>query len=582
VLLALGSAALYLGLAGAPALVDDDIDAAHALVAHEMLQRHDWVVPYQDGIRYLIRPPLHFWLVAVSYRLFGETEFATRLPVALAMVGLVLLIYDFGRRFFGERAGLYAGMAAATSAGMYVFTRTVIPEAIYALELTAVFYFFLLAWTGRLDARIGFPAAAAACALAVLTRGPIGLLFPAAAVAVFLTATGSWGCVGFLRLPSSIAVFLVIAAPWHLLAASRAPGWAWAYFVNEHVNRALGTRRPHDYGAVPLWLWLLEHLLWLFPWSAFGLLAVRLFPSRARRRDPDDTNAQVCTLLFAWAGVIIAFFAVESGSRMEYYSFGAWPALALLLGAGLAEGERTGRRALVWASRSLAALAAVFVLAAAWFLARAGAPRADVASDLRTQATESYTSSMARVGDLTPEALADLRIPILVSAAALGLGFVGSWILRERRRDVASNVMLAAGMCGTFVAANLAYVALQPSMSSRGLAREIGRTLRPADEIVLYGDIRLAPGIAFYCRRRVLLYHATESNLEFGARYPDAPRTFLSDDEFRNLWSGPDRVFLVAAADRDREALGRLSAGSARVFAKSGDKTVYVNRAGEN
>jgi 4-amino-4-deoxy-L-arabinose transferase-like glycosyltransferase len=168
------SAALYLGLAGAPALVDDDIDAAHALVAREMLQRHDYLVLYQDGIRYLIRPPLHFWMVAASYSLLGESEFATRLPVALAMIGLVLLTFEFGRRFFGERAGLYAGLAVATSAGMFVFTRTVIPEAIYALEFTAVFYLFLRAWTGSLDPRVGYRGAAAACGLAVLTRGPIG------------------------------------------------------------------------------------------------------------------------------------------------------------------------------------------------------------------------------------------------------------------------------------------------------------------------------------------------------------------------------------------------------------------------
>src|ERR1700681_809543 len=101
------SGLLFPGAAGWPALVDDDVDAAHALVAREMLQRHDYVVMYQDGLRYLIRPPLHFWTVALSYAMLGESEFATRLPVALAMVGLVLLTFEFCRRFFGERAGLY-------------------------------------------------------------------------------------------------------------------------------------------------------------------------------------------------------------------------------------------------------------------------------------------------------------------------------------------------------------------------------------------------------------------------------------------------------------------------------------------
>src|ERR1700736_6806075 len=172
------SAVLYLGTAGSPALNDDDVDAAHAMVSQEMLQRHDFVVPYMDGLRYLIRPPMHFWMVAASYKLLGESEFATRLPVGLAMVGLVLLTFEFGRRFFGQRAGLYGALAVATSAGMFIFTRIMIPEAIYALEFTAIFYLFLRSWTGSLDPRVGYRGAAAVCALAVLTRGLIGFLFP--------------------------------------------------------------------------------------------------------------------------------------------------------------------------------------------------------------------------------------------------------------------------------------------------------------------------------------------------------------------------------------------------------------------
>ncbi|HEV7220934.1 MAG TPA: glycosyltransferase family 39 protein, partial [Terriglobales bacterium] len=150
------SGVLYIGTAASPALLDDDVDAAHALVAREMLQRHDFVVMYMDGIRYLIRPPLHFWLVAASYALLGESAFATRLPVALAMMGLVLLVYEFGRRFLGERAGFYAALITATSAGMFIFTRVMLPEALYALEFTAAFYLFLRSWTGSLDARIGY------------------------------------------------------------------------------------------------------------------------------------------------------------------------------------------------------------------------------------------------------------------------------------------------------------------------------------------------------------------------------------------------------------------------------------------
>src|SRR6202047_2097670 len=154
--LVLLSAGLYIGTAASPALDDDDVDAAHALVSQEMLQRNDFVVMYMDGVRYLIRPPMHFWMVAASYKLLGESEFATRLPLGLAVVGLVLLTFEFGRRFFGQRAGLYGALAVATSVGMFIFTRSVIPEAIYTLAFEGIFYLFLRAWSGSLHSRGGY------------------------------------------------------------------------------------------------------------------------------------------------------------------------------------------------------------------------------------------------------------------------------------------------------------------------------------------------------------------------------------------------------------------------------------------
>ncbi len=135
--------AIYLGNAGFPGLLDD-ADASHAVVAREILQRHDWVILHMNGIRYLMKAPLHYWAVAASYAVLGVNEFATRLPVALAMIGLGLLVNEFARRFFGVRAGLYSALAVLTGVGFFLFTRIMIPEGVYALEFTAVFYYFFL------------------------------------------------------------------------------------------------------------------------------------------------------------------------------------------------------------------------------------------------------------------------------------------------------------------------------------------------------------------------------------------------------------------------------------------------------
>src|SRR5260370_4161705 len=237
------------------------------------------------------------------------------------------------------------------------------PAEIYTLAFEGIFYLFLRSWTGSLDPRVGYWGAAALCGVAVLTCALIGLLFPACAIVAFITMTGGWHRWRELRLFSSAAIFLALAAPWHILAGLRAPGFFWAFFINEHVNRALGTRLPHDYGAVPLWLWWSALLVWLFPWSFFIPLAVRELPLSVRAWQQETSpDMQARMLLMAWAGVILVFFTFESGSRLEYYSFGAWPAIAMLLGLGIAHAEESDG---AWLRPFQRVLAGLFVLFAA-------------------------------------------------------------------------------------------------------------------------------------------------------------------------------------------------------------------------
>ncbi len=310
------SAFVYLANAWFPALLDD-ADASHAMVSHEMVQRHDWVILYMNGIRYLMKAPLHYWVVATSYAVLGQSEFSTRLPAALAMIGLVLLVNEFARRYFGGRAGLYSGLIVCTGTGFFLFTRIMIPEAIYALEFTAIFYLFIRGWTGSLDPRAAYWGAAAMTALAMLTRGLIGVIFPVAVLVLFIAASRSWNRWRELRLFSSTAIFLLIAAPWHLLASLRANTFFWSYFINEHFKRAIGTRFPPDYEAVPLWLWLGAHLVWFFPWSIFlpGVLSCIPKPRTWRAL---SAEGQVRLLLVLWAGFILLFFSLTFGSHVAW------------------------------------------------------------------------------------------------------------------------------------------------------------------------------------------------------------------------------------------------------------------------
>jgi 4-amino-4-deoxy-L-arabinose transferase-like glycosyltransferase len=572
------SAALYLGTAFYPSLLDD-ADSSHAVVAREMLTRGDYVTMYMNGIRYLMKAPLHYWLVAFSYRIFGQNAFATRLPVALSMVTLVLLLYEFGRRFFSAKVGFYAALVVASSVGMFIFTRIMIPEAIYALLFTAAFYLFLRAWTHSLDQRTGYWGGAAMIGLAVLTRGLVGLVFPAAVIFFFVLLTGGLRRWRELRLLSCTLIVLAIALPWHILAEMRSPGFLWSFIVNEHFNRALGTRWPPDYDAVPLWLWWLEHLAWFFPWSVFVGFALKQFVPIRRWLSLRSAEEQARVFLFIWAALILLFFSVVGGSRMEYYSFGAWPAIALLLGLGLARAEEANRRSVLRVQTVLAISGIVLAAALLLLVAKSfQVQKQDIATLVTTHENDFYRVSMAHIFDLTPQAFADLRIPATLAAIAFGGAFGIAWIMRRRGRALGATLAMAAGMAMFFSAADIAYGAFQPLLSSRQLADQINRYLRPQDQVAIYGDFDDTSSVAFYSHRRVWIYDGLVNNLVFGSKYRDAPHIFLNDAEFGALWKQPERVFLVVPELQRSVALPKLEAEGAWIFAQLGGKIVLTNQ----
>jgi 4-amino-4-deoxy-L-arabinose transferase-like glycosyltransferase len=310
-------AVLHIGCLFIPGLLDD-VDSLYTEIAREMLVRHDYVTPYVDGVRFFDKPPLMYWLAAGSMRIFGEKDWAARLPLALLTLALLLAVYALGLRLFrgtsaatdrsehgppADRAALYSALALATSIGPFLYTRFFIPDILICLWLTLAIHAFLIALE-RLQHRVrhvsplrhGFAATdfqtsallpclafAAATALNLLTKGFIGLVFPIGFVLLYLAITRQLRLLLKLHLIPSILVFLAIAAPWHILAALRNPaidlpaglglparaGWAWFYLYNEHIARFLQRRIPHDYGQVPVWLFWLLAALWLFPWTAF-------------------------------------------------------------------------------------------------------------------------------------------------------------------------------------------------------------------------------------------------------------------------------------------------------------------------
>src|SRR6266581_4953396 len=325
---------IYMVGLSTPALLDD-ADTVHAEAAREMVQRHDWVTLYANGIRYLEKAPLMYWGVATSYTLFGVSEWSTRFPLMLGVLAMILSTYGLGRWALGSEGGFDSGLVLATALGPFLFTRFLIPDVAVGLWLTLTYWLFLKSLEEAKPSHWVCWGLAAVCALNVLTKGLIGLVFPAAAIGLYLLLTGNLRHLLKLRLFSSGLVFFAIAAPWHILAERANPaqgqvrGFLWFYFVNEHFLRFLNKRVPRDYDTVPLLLFWALLLVWLIPWIAFLPHALRQVPTRWRRiRSQLDREGRANLLFMLWALAIVVFFSFST--RQEYYTVPAIPAIALL------------------------------------------------------------------------------------------------------------------------------------------------------------------------------------------------------------------------------------------------------------
>ena len=587
----------------------DDVDSIYTEVAREMLLRHDYITPFVDGVRFFDKPPLMYWMAAASMRIFGQSDWAARLPLAISVLLLAFAVYALGGRFFREatlfadpdRGAFYSALAILTALGTYLYTRFYIPDILLALWMTLAVHLFLIALDRIRNARsalapcLGF---AAVIALNVLTKGLIGIIFPLAFVCCYLLITRQLKLLFKLHLIESLIVFLLIAAPWHILAAIHNPpidltaglalpdsaglpnrgGWAWFYLINEHFMRFLGRRIPHDYGQVPVYLFWLELAAWIFPWIAFLPAAIT---SQIRNRKLDREAA---ITLFLWPALVLAFFSLSS--RQEYYSLPALPALALLAGGLLAAAECTSRGILNPAANTsalrahtwfLLPLGTLIALIAAWIAITAPTPTANAdLSTLLTQNPDKYNLALGHLYDLKLRAMGFFRAPLLLVAASMfAIGPI-AWLLRRRGHTLAANLTLVIAMLGNLTAMHIGLVRFNPILGSKDLAEIINAQIKPGDLVIVDGELTSGSTLVFYTQQQVHFVNARINGLWFGSLYPDMPPVLETNASLHQKWHGTQRIFLLTP-DPQRPA-DLTPYAPVHTLATSGGKTLLTNK----
>jgi dolichyl-phosphate-mannose-protein mannosyltransferase len=560
----------------------DDVDAVQAQIAHNMLQSGDWVIAHLDGVPYLEKSPLVYWLMAASLRIFGVHDWAARIPVALAAILLGLLTFRYGRWAFGQAAGFYAGLAVVTCVGLFLFTRIQIPDVMLTAGICGALWSFQRAIEPAEPNPKRWSALLAVClGIGLLLKGLIAVVIPIGAILFFLVATRqlfSRSVWSRLHLIIGVLMVLAIAAPWHILAARRMPpyfdftmhsgpgeyhGFFWFYFINEHVLRFLNLRYPRDYNTVPrLAFWLL-HLLWLFPWSVYFPAALKL---DYRANGVGDRASRTRLLALCWAAFVLIFFTFST--TQEYYSMPLYPALALLLGSAIAA-ENSWVRAGTKVLGAVSALCAVAVFTLLFLVRHTPAP-GDISRALE-QHPEAYTLSLGHMGDLTLQSFAYLKLPLLIAGIAFLVGTISVLTMKSRRVYLAVALMMVL----FFHAARNALVVFDPYLSSRALAEALLHA--PAGQLILNGQYYSFSSVFFYTNRSALLWNGRVNNLEYGSYAPGSPDVFINDGQFLEKWSAGSRCYVLSDGDGIGHLRSLVNPTQLHLVAESGGKTLYSN-----
>ncbi len=496
--------ALFLG--SRPLSVPDE--GRYVEIPREMAVTGDWVTPRLNGVKYFEKPPLVYWFEAFLIRLFGLSEWSVRLGPALFALFGCLTVYYAGACLYGRMSGLVSAVVLSTSLLYYGLSRGIILDMPVSVLLTASLLSFLL---GTREAegttrRLFFWGFYAFAALAVLTKGLIGIVIPGMIIGAWMLVMNEWRVLRSMHLLSGMIIFLAIAAPWHILVQRANSEFSNFYFIHEHFQRYL-TKVHGRYK--PFWFFIPIVLFGLFPWSAFLVQAVKhRFPVSWK----DRKTATETIFLLLWAGLVFLFFSASS-SKLVPYILPVLPPLALIIGSYLADAGKQGTFPGAGAGFAVALALAALIATALVELPRFR-PEVDVAR---------------------------LQPYLAASAVILLAGALAAWVLWRRNGLRHALTALSLGMALFLVLSNC----IAPFVDTRtvkALALELKPRLLPGDEVATYKTYY--QDLPVYLERRISVVDWA-GEMAFGTTVENTTGWMINEAEFWKRWEGPGRVYAV-------------------------------------
>jgi 4-amino-4-deoxy-L-arabinose transferase-like glycosyltransferase len=476
-LLVLGVAVSWVALLGFRGLFNPD-EGRYAEIPRETLASGDWVIPHLDGLVYIEKPPLQYWATAISFAIFGESDWSARLYTGVSGLATVLLTAWLALRLWGAAAAWRSGIMLGSSLMVMLLSHQLTLDMSLTLYTTLTLVGFCIAQDSSTDARyrsrwmwLAWVGAAAA----FLTKGLIAGVLPILTLALYSLLQRDIGLWRRLGVAGGLPLFLILAAPWFMLIQHRLPQFFDFFVVREHFER-FATRLEARYE--PWWFFLEILAIGCLPWIT---PTVRALLTGWRASVPRGTF-DVRRLLWAWSIVVLAFFSA-SDSKLIPYILPMFPALALLSGAATEERLRADLRA---TGLGLIAAAGMFILGALML--------------------PHFLHDAARA----PYFLA-MRTPLVVLAVTLAIG--GCIVRLQRGPSLPLTVTIGASSYVAFASVVWAASLLSPVYSGALLLPQLGGVLAP--DTPVYSVRTYDQSLTFYLGRTVTLVD-WRGELDFG------------------------------------------------------------------
>jgi hypothetical protein len=453
-------------------------EAKHAQIAQEMLVRGDWVTPTFNGIPFYNKPILHFWMVMVSFLLFGINEFAARLPsVILGMCG-VILVYLWARRIYNSRmVGILSCVILATSVEYIILSQNVIHDMSLAFFINLCFYLFHTAYKEQRVTTLSLLLFFASLGCAVLAKGPLGALLVLLVIGTFLLVNKKGSFLKNGDLLWGVLISLLITLPWYVSMIQKNPGYFQEFLVEGHLNRFFSSSVVHQ---EPFYYYLKVMIIGFLPWIAFMPSAI-LF--HVRRYLNDRSSDSLFLLIAALAPLV--FFSL-SRSKLPTYILPVFPSLAMLVAAlwsyGTSdEGRQKWGQHLIYSCLLLSAALFVVLVAGVIFI------------------NIKYPFYVTRC--------IPLIIILLASALCISLA---AW---KKRLLFSYGVIAVMVFISMMYSIHFVLPVISPFKSPKDLSLRVKSLIPPGDPVVFYP--RLREPVVFYTDRPAMVIRRMEGMEEY-------------------------------------------------------------------